>query len=336
MSQKTQNFRGMESKKVLITGGLGFIGSNIAQKLVPLGADVAIYDACLDPYGWNFANIKEIKGKVKFVKGDTRDTEKLKAHAKDCDYIIDCASQISHTISIKNPFLDIDINCNGALSVLEAARNANNNKIKLVYAGTRGQIGRMVYNPIDENHPTNPMDMNGINKLAAEKYYFLYSRLYGFPVSSLRINNAYGIRCQMKHSDYGIVNWFLRQAMENKQITINGKGEQTRDYSYVEDIADAFVLALQSEKANGEIFMLGSGKQTKFIDVCNQILKTAKSKMKINHQEWDAERKAIEIGNFEVSNEKIKSLLGWSPKTSLEDGLKKTYEFYSKRKTEYF
>ncbi|MEK6954525.1 MAG: SDR family NAD(P)-dependent oxidoreductase [Candidatus Micrarchaeota archaeon] len=335
MANSLRNNPALSGKKVLITGGLGFIGSNIAHALVSKGAKVTIYDACLTPYGWNFANIKEIKDKVKFIKGDIRDMAKLKHLLPDQEYVIDCASQISHTISIKDPFLDLDINCRGALTILEAARKVNDG-IKFVYAGTRGEIGRMVYSPIDEEHPTNPVDMNGIDKLAAEKYYLLYNRLYGMRATSIRINNAYGIRSQMKHADYGIVNWFMKMAMLNQQITINGKGLQTRDYTYVSDIADAFALALASKKADGEVFMLGSGKETRFIDVCNMILKAAGSKMKINHRKWDEERKAIEIGNFVVSGRKIRKTLGWKPKVGLEEGLKRTYEFYKERRNEYF
>jgi len=321
--------------KVLITGGLGFIGSNIAQKLVPLGAEVTIYDACLDPYGWNFANIKEIRDRVRFVKGDIRNFELMKKHLRGVDVIIDCASQISHTLSIKNPFLDIDINCRGAITVLEAARRVAPNA-HLIYAGTRGQIGRMVYSPIDENHPTDPVDMNGIDKLAAEKYYMLYHKLYGMKTTSLRINNAYGPRCQMRHGDYAIVNWFIRKAMLNEQITINGRGLQTRDYCYVEDIADAFVLSTLNKRTFGEIFMIGSGKEVRFIDMCRAILKATNSKMKIKHRPWPEERKAIEIGNFCVSYKKLNEKTGWSPTTSIEEGLARTVEFYRNRMEEYF
>jgi len=317
--------------KVLITGGLGFIGSTIAHKFS--GAKITVYDACLEPYGWNYANIKGIGAEV--VKGDIRDFELLKKHVKGKDIVIDCAAQVSHTISVKNPLLDVDINCTGALNVLEAVRLVNKNA-RVLYAGTRGQIGKMQYSPIDEKHPSNPVDFNGINKHAAEQYHMAYHRIYGIKTTSLRINNAYGPRSQMKHGDYGIVNWFLRLAMEDKQIIINGKGLQTRDYSFVEDIADAFVLAAKTPKTIGKFYMLGSGKEVKFIDMCNLILKTTNSKMKIKHRLWPEERKAIEIGNFCISYKKFCKDTGWKPKTSFTDGLKKTYFFYKQRKEEYF
>ncbi len=324
----------MYGKNVLITGGLGFIGSNIAHALVTLGAQVTLYDACIDPYGWNLANISEIKERVQFVKADTRDGNAMAEHIVGKDILIDCASQISHTISVEKPFLDIDINCNGAMTILEAARK-HNDKIKLVYAGTRGQLGRLIQVPADENHPTNPTDINGINKLAAEKYYLLYNRIYGIASSSIRINNTYGIRSQMKHGDYSVVNWFMRRMLRDEPITIHGDGSQTRDYNYVEDVAEAFVLAAQSEKINGEVFLLGSGAQTRFIDVLNIIKELTGYRQEFGHIPRPLDREAIEIGNFQVSYDKIQSMLGWSPKTGLRDGLKKTVDFYRERLPEY-
>lgn len=324
----------MDGQNVLITGGLGFIGSNIAQKLTSLGAKVTILDACLDPYGWNFANTKEIKDKIIFVKGDIRDLELIKKLTKDMNVIFDCAAQISHLISIKEPLLDIDINCRGAMTVLEAVR-AVNDKAKLVYAGTRGQIGKRIYSPIDEKHPTDPVDMNGIDKLAAEKYYMLYNRLYGIKTTSIRINNTYGERGQIKHDDYGLVNWWIRQALLNEQIIINGDGLQTRDFNYIKDVVDAMILVAQSDKTNGEIFMLGSGKETSIRKLIELILKTTDSKMEIKSQPWPKDRKSIEIGNFLVDFSKIKNTLGWRPRTDLEEGIRLTVEFYKKRLKEY-
>jgi nucleoside-diphosphate-sugar epimerase len=324
----------LDNKKALVTGGLGFIGSNIVQKLVELGSKVTVYDACLDPYGWNFANIKEIKDKVEFIKGDIRDINLLKQVVKGKTCIFDCASQISHLISVKDPFLDIDINCKGAMTVLEAVRQENK-EAKLVYAGTRGEIGKMEYNPIDEKHPTNPTDMNGIDKLAAEKYHMLYNKLYDIRTTSIRINNTYGDRGQMKNDDYGVVNWIIRRAILNEEIVIHGEGLQTRDYNYVKDVVDAIILASQSEKSNGEIFMLGSGKETRFIDVIKLILKTTGCSQEVKKIPRPGERNAIEIGNFVVSIEKIRNVLGWQPKTSLEEGIEKTILFYKERIKEY-
>lgn len=325
----------MDGKKVLVIGGLGFIGSNIAQKCVSLGATVTIFDACLDPYGWNFANIAEIKDKVIFVKGDTRDVAAVQEIVVGQDIIVDCAAQVSHLISVKDPLLDIDITLRGGMNVLEAVRLHNKDAL-LLYAGTRGAVGKMVHKPITEEHPTHPMDINGINKLAVEKYYLLYNRIHGLKTCVIRINNTYGERADMRHGDYGIVNWFLRKAMLGEQITINGEGLQTRDYNYIQDVVDAFILAMQHSSAIGELFFLGSNQETKFIDMCNLILEVTGSSMTIEKKQWDTARKAIEIGDFVVNPEKIHRILGWWPKTSLREGLQKTHAFYKLRQAEYF
>ena len=294
-----------------------------------------IYDACLDPYGWNFANIKEIKGKVRFIKGDTRDAKALAKAVKGADIVFDCASQISHSISVEKPLLDIEINCVGALNVLEAVRNSGTDPV-LVYAGTRGQIGQMKYCPIDESHPTDPVDMNGINKLAAEKYCLLYHKLYGLKATSVRINNAYGERCQVRHADYGIVNYFIRLAIEGKDLPVYGDGAQKRDYLHISDITDAMLIASEKKEAIGEYFMLGSGEGVSFIDMCNLILSKTGGKSRLRMVPWEKGRKAIEIWDFIVSHEKISKCLGWSQKTGIEEGINRTVAFYRERRSEYF
>ncbi len=325
----------MDGKNLLVIGGLGFIGSNIAQRCVSFGARVTIFDACLDPYGWNFANIKEIRDQITFIKGDTRDAAALRQAIAGQDIIYDCAAQVSHLISVKDPQLDIDITLRGGMNVLETVRQHNKNAI-LIYAGTRGAVGKMVHKPITEEHPTDPVDVNGINKLAVEKYYLLYHKMHGMNTCVIRINNTYGERADMKHGDYGIVNFFLRKAMCNEQISINGEGLQTRDYNYVHDVVDALLLAAQHPAAFGEMFFLGSNQETPFIDMCTTILSVTGSSMSIEKKQWDAARKAIEIGDFVVNPAKIHRMLGWWPKTSLREGLEKTHAFYKGREAEYF
>lgn len=327
--------RSLAGKSVLITGGLGFIGSTIAHKAVSLGAKVTIYDACLDPYGWNFANIKEIRNKVSFVKADVRDLNRLRQHVKGKDVIIDCAAQVSHTLSMSDPLLDLDINCKGALNLLEACRQSND-RARIIYASSRGVIGTPKTMPVDESHPESPADVQGINKLAAEKYYVLYHNVYGLKTTAMRITNAYGPRAQVKTGDYAIVNWFIKRALSGEPLIVFGDGTQTRDYIYSDDIADAMLLTAQSEKSGvkGEVFMLGSGAETRFIDVVKLIVKLV-GKGEIIRKPWPPERKAIEIGRFVVSTSKIRRILGWQPKTSLENGMRQTVEFYRKRLKEY-
>lgn len=323
----------MDGQRVLVMGGLGFMGSNLVHQLVSLGAKVTIYDACLDPYGWNFASIEEIKEEIDVVVGDIRDFEKLKAHLKDKDFIFNYAAQGSHILSMRDPTLDIQINCQGNMNILEGCREVNPT-VKIVFAGTRTQIGEAEYLPVDEKHPTNPPDIYSINKLAAEKYYLLYSKIYGIRSVSFRLGNTYGARQQMKHGDYGVLNYFMRRAMLDEPITIYGNGEQIREYTYIDDVNDAFLLAAKSDKSNGEFFVIGSSEPIKFIDMARLVIKTV-GKGKLVHVPFPKDRQAIDIKKFYVTYDKLNSLLGWHPTTSLEEGLSKTFAFYQERLNEY-
>ena len=323
----------MAGERALVVGGLGFIGSNLAHRLVQLGAEVSIYDACLDPYGWNFANIKEIRDKVEFVKADTRNFETMCEWVKEKDYIFNCAGQVSHVTSMKDPWLDLDINCRGNLNLVEAARR-HNDKAKIVYCATRAQIGRAVYTPIDEDHPANPVDIYGANKQAGEKYHMVYATVYGMPISSLRLNNVFGERHQMKHCLYGILNWFVRLAFEGKDITVYGSGNQLREYNYVHDVVDALILAAQNRKAWGQYYHISTKKPIKFIDMARMIVKEVGSGRLVNVP-WPKERKQIEVGDVLISYKKIKRELGWEPRTDFKQGLQKTVAFYRERLPEY-
>lgn len=327
--QNLVDYRALANKNVLITGGLGFIGSSIAQACVRHGARVTLLDACIEPYGWNLANIAEIKADVEVIRGDVRDRELMRKLAPSRDVVFHLAAQVGREISMENPELDIDINCNGMVSVLEACRHSSNG-VKVVFAGSRGQIGEPVYLPVDEKHPQDPTDIYGINKLAAEKYLFLYSHVYGFPVVSLRLNNVYGPRCQMHAGFYGILNWFMANAMDNKPITVYGAGQQTRDYVYIDDVVDAFVRSAISERANGEVFFVGSGVETVFLDMVKEIVR-AVGKGEISYVPFPAAREKIDIKRFVVTCEKLAQALGWQAEVSLSKGIEATAEYYAKR-----
>ena len=238
MSTGNFEYASMNGKNVLITGGLGFIGSNLAHRCVELGARVTLLDACLEPYGWNPANIEEIRTEVEFVKGDVRDRALLTRLIANQDVVFHLAGQVGREISIEQPELDVEVNCTGTINVLEACR-VNGHRPKVVFAGSRGQIGEPITLPVDESHPQNPTDVYGIDKMAAEQYLLLYGKMYDLPVVSLRLNNVYGPRCQMHAGFYGILNWFMANAMTGKPITVYGEGTQTRDYVYISDVVDA-------------------------------------------------------------------------------------------------
>jgi len=323
----------VKGKKILLTGGLGFIGSNLAHHLVQLAGKVTIYDACLDPYGWNLANVKEIKQDIHFVKADIRNYDELQKQVKGQEIIFHLAAQVGREISMSDPQLDTDINCTGTLNLCRAIERVNRDA-KVVYAGSRGQIGEPVYLPVDESHPTLPTDIYGINKLAAEKYLLLYGKVYGFGAVSLRLNNVYGPRCQMHHGFYGILNWFIRNAMEEKPITVYGDGLQTRDYVHVDDVVRAFIAAALTPAANGEIYMIGSEVETKFIDMVHQVIRAVGGGTYV-HVPFPAERESIDIRKFVVTCKKMTQDTGWRPQTPLEQGIQSTVRFYRERLAEY-
>lgn len=327
------NYDLLSGKKVLITGGLGFIGSNIAHRCVELGAEVTLLDACLEPYGWNFANIEGIKRQLEFIKGDVRDRGLLVELLKEQDIVFHMAAQVGREISIESPELDVEVNCNGTINVLEACRRCGR-ETKVIFAGSRGQIGEPITLPVDESHPQNPTDVYGINKMAAEHYLFLYSKIYGFPAVSLRLNNVYGPRCQMHASFYGILNWFMANAMTGKPITVYGEGQQTRDYVYISDVVDAFIRTALSPQTDGEIYFVGSGVETVFLDMVHEIVK-AVGKGEIKHVPFPDLRDKIDIKRFVVTYKKINETLGWEPKVDLTMGVRKTFEYYDQHLSKY-
>ncbi len=323
----------LKDKSVLITGGLGFIGSSIAHRCVDLGAKVTLLDACLEPYGWNFANIREIEDRIHFIKGDVRDKKVIGQSVPEAEIIFHMAAQVGREISMEDPKLDTDINCMGILNILESARQMDSPP-KIIYAGSRGQVGEPVYLPVNEKHPDHPTDIYGINKLAAEKYLLLYHKVYGIPAVTLRLNNVYGPRCQMHAGFYGILNWFMSNAMQGRPITVYGEGSQTRDYVYIDDVVDAFVRSAIANEVVGEICYVGSGKETVFLDMVKEIVR-AVGKGEIVHVPFPESREKIDIKRFVVDITKIQTLLGWTPEVDLSEGVERTCSFYKERLDQY-
>ncbi|MCX6248413.1 MAG: NAD-dependent epimerase/dehydratase family protein [Bacteroidetes bacterium] len=313
-------------KRILITGGLGFLGSNLAHKLVSFGAKVTIIDN-LDPlYGGNLYNIEQIRTRVKLALGDIQDESLLVPLLSDCDIVFHFAAQVSYIDSQNIPFRDLDLNARTTMSVLEIIRK-HKLPVKVVFSSSRMVIGKSNDRIVDETVPTNPLSLYAIHKLTSEKYLQMYHADFGIPVIIFRITNPYGIRQQMKHNKYSLVGWFIRMAMENETITIFGDGRQLRDYIYVEDIIEAFLLSAANPDSNGQIINLGSGYSSEFGEMVNTIVEIVGSGQ-VKYVDWPANYERIETGNFQVDISKLKSLTGWSPSFTLEQGIRLTYEYY--------
>lgn len=320
-------------KRVLITGGLGMIGSSIAIRLVELNAEVRIADARLAIYGANDFNIKDIKQRVGTYQADIRDAKQMAPLIEWSEIIFNLAGQVSHNDSIENPFLDTEINYIGHLNVLEIARKINP-KVKILYSGTRMQYGKVDKIPVPENHPQRPLSPYALNKSAAENLYLFYHRIYGTPVVISRITNPYGPRGQIKHHKYCIVNWFTRLALENKQITIYGDGSQIRDYLYIDDLTEAFVKAGIEPNCDGEAFNLGSGQGTAFKEMAETIVAETRSGSVV-HIPWPENYIDVETGDFAADITKIKKFIDWEPKISLKEGIKRTAAYYRENMRHY-
>jgi UDP-glucose 4-epimerase len=315
----------MDGQRVLITGGLGFIGSNLARQCLALGAEVAIYD-CLDPRsGGNIFNAHDIKDSVAIIFNDIRSAEGLSEAIVDQDVIFNCAAYTSHPNSMKDPLIDVDVNCKGVINLLEAARHLNP-EVKIVHVGTSTQIGRMRFNPVTELHPEFPVDIYSANKSVSEKYVLIYASAYNMHTTVVRLANVFGPRSNIKSSDFGFINFFIGLALQGKELTVFGKGEQLRNISYVEDCTSALILASQSEAARGEVFFAAADRQYNVTDIAREITSVIGGTVKF--VDWPKDREVIEIGDAVISNEKIRSTLNWAPRFDLNSGLKRTRDYF--------
>lgn len=332
-----------KNKKILITGGLGFIGSNLAIKLVEIGAKVLIVDSMIPEYGGNLFNIDLIKNKVKVDKSDIRDSKKMDRLVAGQEIIFNLAGTLSHVDSMTDPMTDLEINCRAQLSLLESVRKYNPGA-QIIFAGTRNQYGKAKYLPVTESHPQEPTDINGINNIAAEKYHLMYTSVYGIRTISLRMTNTYGPRHQMRHPRQGVLNWFIRKVLDGETVELFGDGKQIRDVNYIDDVAEALLLVGKSDKGWGQAYNLG-GTPVSLVDFVKKTINIVSSirnevrprkNNKIVLRPFPANRKQIEIGDYRADYTKIKKTYGWSPKTSLEDGIRKTIDYYQKYKNYYW
>jgi UDP-glucose 4-epimerase len=323
-----------QNKRVLITGGMGFIGSNLALALVEYGAKVTIVDAMMSEYGANLFNIEQIHDKIVVNYSDIRDVQVTNYLVRDQDYVFHLAGQVDHVLSLRDPYPDIDINIKGTAVVMEALR-LYNPTAKVIYTGTRGHYGAAVSLPVGEDAPTYPKGLHEISSLTAEKIISMYHDVHQIQSVLLRLTNIYGERAQMRHPRYGVVNWFVRLAVDDDTIKVFGDGQILRDFLYIKDFIDAFLTCAVSDAAYGDIFYVAMGKPTNFIELADTIVAAAGS----GHWEFapfSPERKAQEPGDFYADISKIQRITGWQPTTTLHDGLARTVDFYRKHKSHYW
>lgn len=327
-------FRLYSGKKVLITGGLGMIGSSVAHVLHEFGAEVVLFDSVSDVYGANMFNVNSIKDDVEIIVGDIRDNCKVQEVIRDKDYIFNFAAQVCHNDSIEDPFYDAEVNYFGHLNVLENVRKFNPAAV-VVHSGSRLQYGKIEAIPVAESHPLRPETPYALNKTAAENMYRFYNSVHGIKTIMLRIANPYGPRGQMKHSKYCIVNWFIRQAMENKDITIFGDGAQVRDYIFIDDLVRGIISLCLKPEAAGNIFNIGSGHGSEFRKMVEYVVDAVGSGS-IKNVPWPDSYINVETGDYVSDISKIRQTIDWNPDISLRDGVIKTVEYYMANKEYYW
>ncbi|MGE5263824.1 MAG: NAD-dependent epimerase/dehydratase family protein [Acidobacteriota bacterium] len=330
----TQFQSALANKDCLITGGLGFIGSTLARRLVDLGAKVTLVDSLIPEYGGNLFNIQGIEDRVRVNIADVRDEYSMDYLVRGRDYLFNLAGQTSHLDSMRDPYTDLEINCRSQLSILEACRKQNP-RVKVIYASTRQIYGKPDYLPVDERHLVHPTDVNGINKMAGEWYHILYNNVYGIRAVSLRLTNTYGPRMRVKDARQTFLGIWIKRLVDGEPIEIWGDGAQIRDFNYVDDVVEAILIAAVSDDVNGRIFNLGSDETINFIDLaalCIEINGAGSYRV----IPFPPDRKQIDIGDYYADYRLIRGKLGWQPRVTLRQGMARTLEFYREHREKYW
>jgi UDP-glucose 4-epimerase len=320
-------------RNVLITGGLGFLGSNLAVKLARYGANVTILDSLIPQFGGSFFNIAPIRNQVVVNISDMRDVNSLEILVQGKDYIFNLAGQVSHGDSMRDPQLDLGVNCVSTMNLVEACRK-HNPDVRMLYTSTRQVYGRPQKLPVTEDHPTLPIDVNGINKLAAEYYHLLYHGTYGIRSTVLRMTNTFGPRQQIRGNRQGFAGVFLRLALRGETISLYGGGQQVRDFNYVDDAVAAMLLAISNNRCMGQVFNLGSRKSYSLVQFVDALRRFCT--FKVESVPFPEDKKIIDIGDYYGDFSKFHNLTGWTPTVDLEDGLEKTVAFYREHKEVYW
>jgi UDP-glucose 4-epimerase len=319
-------------RRVMVTGALGFVGSNLTRALADLGAQVLAVDSLLPDYGGNLFNLSGYEDKVRINIADVRG-HAVEYLVQGQEVLFNLAGQVSHLDSMQDPFTDLEINCRSQLWILEALRKRNPGA-KVVYAGTRQVYGKPRSLPVSEDHLLTPTDVNGINKISGEMYHLVYHSVYGIRACSLRLTNTYGPRQLIRHNRQGFIGWFMRQVTLGEPIQIFGDGQQKRDFDYVDDVVDAFLRAGALEQADGQVFNLGGEAPVSLRELVEMMIAIA-GQGSYSLIPFPPERKAIDIGDFWADASKIKAALGWQPRMPLPDGLRDTIAYYKKNKEHY-
>lgn len=321
-------------RRVLITGGVGFIGSTLARELADAGADVVVVDSLIPSYGGNLHNLTGYEDRLRINISDVRDEYSLRRLVQEVDTVFNLAGQTSHLDSMVDPLTDLQINAAAQLSILEACRHENPTA-RLVFASTRQIYGRPQRLPVAEDHPIDPVDVNGINKTAGEWYHLLYGRIYGMHVSVLRLTNTYGPRMRVKDARQTFLGYWLRLIVEGETIQVFGDGTQLRDFTFVDDAVRAFLLAATRDSANGRVYNLGSEEVLSLEELARLLVDVAGSG-RFELVPFPHDREAIDIGDFYADFQRARSELGWEPRVSLREGLNRTVDYYRREGTHYW
>ena len=323
---------GFQGAKVLVTGGLGFIGSNLVRRLVDLGAVVTVVDSLVAEYGGNLYNIAGLEDRIRINISDVRDEHSLKYLVRNQQYLFNLAGQTSHMDSMADPFTDLEINCRAQLSILETCRR-HNPDVQLVFASTRQMYGAPNYLPVDERHLLQPVDVNGINKMAGEWYHILYNNVYGIRSCSLRLTNTYGPRMRIKDARQTFLGVWILRVLQNEPFEVWG-GDQMRDFTYVDDAVAAMLMTAQSDAAKGQVFNLGGERPVSLRETADLLI-AAHGSGEYKVMEFPANRKSIDIGDFYADFSSITEAIGWTPRVALPEGLRQTLAYYKDCLSEY-
>src|SRR5262245_18652040 len=320
------------NKRILITGGLGFIGSNLARRLADLGARVTLLDSLIPEYGGNLFNIAGIEDRVQVNISDVRDTHSMRYLVQSQDYLFNLAGQTSHMDSMEDPYTDLEINCRSQISILETCRKYNPT-IKVVFASTRQIYGKPDSLPVTEDYLLRPMDVNGINKMAGEWYHILYNNVFGITACALRLTNTYGPRMRIKDARQTFLGIWIRLLVEGKPFEV-WEGQQLRDFTYVDDAVEALLLTAACEQANGQTMNLG-GDCVVSLNELAKLLVQANGSGEYSIRSYPPDRKSIDIGDYYADFSRIRRALGWQPRVGLPEGLARTLDYYRKNLDHY-